>query len=207
MMFGDVLLVPDSEKGNSGVSSMGKIGKDGRYTMSTRDANDSAIAGDHEGGIRVLDPEPVATDETPAPDPQAATGKELMAARLQQRKAQSQSLMKNRAKEVAPDGRHWWEGPSVPGAQKLANPETSGIRVRISRGSNRVDFAIAEDRTVKVSQRSRRRSGSPVRDRGDRCAVVCARRMPDGFDRSSRRPMPRPAGPRAVARGCETGGC
>jgi hypothetical protein len=34
----------------------------------------------------------------------------------------------------------------------LANPETSGIKVQISRGSNRVNLAIAEDGTVKVTQ-------------------------------------------------------
>src|SRR5215471_4627100 len=57
--FGEVLFVPDSEKGNSGVPSMGRIGEDGRYTMSTQEAGDGVIAGYHKVGIRVLDPQPV----------------------------------------------------------------------------------------------------------------------------------------------------
>ena len=150
--FGEVLFVPDSEKGNSGVPSMGRIGEDGRYTMSTQEAGDGVIAGDHKVGIRVLDPKPVAGDEAPAPDPETATGKQLMEARLEQRKAQSLSRRKNRAKEDAPTVSFGGRVHRFLAPQKLANPETSGIRVRIARGSNRVDFAIAEDGTVDVSR-------------------------------------------------------
>jgi hypothetical protein len=150
--FGEVLFVPDSEKGNSGVPSMGRIGEDGRYTMSTQEAGDGVIAGYHKVGIRLLDPQPVAKDDAPAPDSEAATGKQLMEARLQQRKAQSLSRRQNRAKEDAPTVSFGGKVHRFLAPQKLANPETSGIRVQIARGSNQVDFAIAEDGTVKVSQ-------------------------------------------------------
>src|SRR5947209_15598459 len=67
--FGDLLFVPDSTKGTTGVPSMGPIGKDGRYIMSTEEAGDGVIAGHHKVGIRVLDAEPVSKDQTPELDP------------------------------------------------------------------------------------------------------------------------------------------
>jgi hypothetical protein len=150
--FGEVLFVPDSDKGNSGVPSMGRIEKDGRYTMSTQDAGDGVIAGYHKVGIRALDPEPVAKEEMAMPDPGTATGKQLMEARLKQRKAQSLSRRQNRAKEDAPTVSFGGKVHRFLAPQNLANPETSGIRVEISRGSSRVNFDIAEDGTVKVSR-------------------------------------------------------
>ena len=54
--------------------------------MSTQDPGDGVIAGRHKVGIRVLDPEPVSKAETPTLDPETASGKELMNARIQQRK-------------------------------------------------------------------------------------------------------------------------
>ena len=70
--------------------------------MSTQDPGDGVIAGRHKVGIRVLDPEPVSKTEAPAPDPETASGKELMNARLQQRKMLAQSRRKNRARDDAP---------------------------------------------------------------------------------------------------------
>jgi hypothetical protein len=150
--FGEVLFVPDSEKGNNGVPSMGPIGKDGRYTMSTQEAGDGVIAGYHKVAIRALDAEPVTKVETPAADADAGTPKFTMGSRIQQRKAQALSRRKDRAKEDAPSVTFNGNTHRFLAPQRLANPEESGIRVQIARGSNRVDFAIAEDGTVKVSQ-------------------------------------------------------
>jgi hypothetical protein len=150
--FGEVLFLPDSEKGNSGVPSMGSIGKDGRYTMSTQEAGDGVIAGYHKVGIRVLDPEPIAKAQTPAQDSGTETGTLTMEGRLQQRKAISLSRRKNRAKEDAPTVSFGGNTHRFLAPQDLAYPEKSGIRVQIYRGSNRVNFDIAEDGKVKVTQ-------------------------------------------------------
>ena len=131
---------------------MGPIGKDGRYIMSTEEAGDGVIAGYQKVGIRVLDPEAVSKDQAPELDPEKATGKDLLADRVNRRKAQSVSRRKNRAKADAPTVSFNGKTHRFLAPQKLANPETSGIRVQIARGSNRVDFAIAEDGTVKISQ-------------------------------------------------------
>ncbi len=150
--LGEVLFLPDSEKGNSGVPSMGAIGKDGRYTMSTQDAGDGVIAGHHKVGIRALDPEPVSKDSaspTVAEDPGKS---DLMAAKLKQRRSLAVSKRKNRAKQGAPTVSFGATVHRFLAPEKLANPETSGIRVQIPRGSNRVNFAIQEDGTVKVEQ-------------------------------------------------------
>jgi hypothetical protein len=150
--FGEVLFLPDSQKGNTGVPSMGRIEKDGRYIMTTQDFGDGVIAGYHKVGIRALDAMPVGKEETPQLDPAAATGKDLIADRINRRKAQSQSLSGNRAKKDAPTVSFNGKVHRFLAPEKLANPETSGIKVQISRGSNQVNFAIEEDGSVKVSQ-------------------------------------------------------
>jgi len=151
--FGDVLFVPDDAGGNKGVPSMGRIGKDGRYTMSTQDPGDGVIAGRQKVGIRVLDPEPVSKTEAPAPDPETASGKELMNARIQQRKMLAQqSRRKNRARDDAPTVSFGGKVHRFLVPKQLADPETSGIRVEVSTGSNRIDFAIAEDGSVAVNK-------------------------------------------------------
>jgi hypothetical protein len=150
--LGEVLFVPDSEKGNNGVPSMGAIRKDGRYSMSTQEANDGVIAGYHKVGIRALDPEPVRKTGTPGTAPEAVEGTDLMAAKVKQRRDQAASKSKNRAKDDAPTVSFGANVHRFLAPENLANPETSGIRVQIARGSNRVNFAIHEDGTVKVEQ-------------------------------------------------------
>jgi hypothetical protein len=150
--FGDVLFVPDESAGNKGVPSMGKIGKDGRYTMSTQDPGDGVIVGRHKVGIRVLDPEPVTKVETPPLDPETASGKELMNARLQQRKMLAQGRRKNRAREDAPMVSFGGKVHRFLVPRNLADPETSGIKVQVSTGPNRIDFAIAENGSVAINQ-------------------------------------------------------
>jgi hypothetical protein len=150
--LGEVLFVPDSSKGNSGVPSMGPIGKDGRYIMSTQDAGDGVIAGYHKVAIRALDPNPLAQVEAPELDPDVATGPELMKDKLSRRQAQAQTVQKSRGKKDAPETVNF-RGKLYRflAPKSLANPETSKIRVQISRGSNTVNFAIKDDGSVDVS--------------------------------------------------------
>jgi hypothetical protein len=150
--FGEVLFVPDSEMGNNGVPSMGSIGKDGTFIMSTQESGDGVIAGHHKVGIRALDATRVTKDETPKLDPTVGTGKELLANRLSQRKAQAAVVSKNRAKDDAPTVSFNGNVYRFLAPEKLANPETSGVKVQISQGSNRVNFAISEGGSVKVTQ-------------------------------------------------------
>ena len=149
--FGDILFEPDSEKGNNGVPSMGSIGKDGTFVMSTQESGDGVIAGYHKVGIRALDPTGVGQEgETSQADLAAASGKDMLANRQRQRKAQTAAI-KNRAKNDAPSVSFNGKVYRFLTPEKLANPQTSGIRVQISRGSNRVNFAVAEDGSVTVT--------------------------------------------------------
>jgi hypothetical protein len=150
--LGEVLFLPDSEKGNNGVPSMSAINKDGTYTMSTQESGDGVIAGYHKVGIRALDAIRVGQVETTQVDPNAATSTNPMADRVKKMRAQSLSLKKIRAKDDAPSVNFNGNVHRFLAPEKLANPETSGIRVQISRGSNRVNFAIDEDGSVKVTQ-------------------------------------------------------
>ena len=149
--FGDILFEPDSAKGNNGVPSMGSIGKDGTFVMSTQESGDGVIAGYHKVGIRALDPTGVGQEgETSQADLATASGKEMLANRQRQRKAQTAAI-KNRAKNDAPSVSFNGKVYRFLTPEKLANPQTSGIRVQISRGSNRVNFAVAEDGSVTVT--------------------------------------------------------
>jgi hypothetical protein len=149
--FGDVLFLPDSGKGNSGVPSMGSIGKDGSYFMSTQDSGDGVIAGFHKVGIRALDSIKVGQSESAEPSPPDASTPPTFAGRIEKRKAEAARLKKNRAKEDAPTVSFNGNVYRFLAPEKLANPETSGIGVEISRGSNRVNFSIAEDGSVTVT--------------------------------------------------------
>jgi hypothetical protein len=151
--FGDVLFAPDESKGATGVASMGIIRKDGSYIMSTQESGDGVIAGFHRVGIRVLDPTPVRASPVPEPAPGASTAQEDLAARMARRKAQAPRTRRVHAKEDAPTvsfNGHVYRFIASP---KLANPATSGLAVEVSRGSNRIDFAIQEDDSVQVHQR------------------------------------------------------
>jgi hypothetical protein len=149
--FGDILFEPDSEKGNNGVPSMGSIGKDGTFVMSTQESGDGVIAGYHKVGIRALDPTGVGQEgETSQTDSATASGKDMLASRQRQRKAQTAAI-KNRAKNDAPSVSFNGKVYRFLTPEKLANPQTSGIRVKISRGSNRVSFAVAQDGSVTVT--------------------------------------------------------
>jgi hypothetical protein len=64
----------------------------------------------------------------------------------------SQSLRKNRAKQDAPTVTFNGKTYRFLIPKKMADPETSGISVEISRGSNRVDFAFDEDGSIKVNK-------------------------------------------------------
>jgi hypothetical protein len=120
--------------------------------MSTQDPGDGVIAGYHKVGIRALDATQVGQDETPGRDPADATGPKTITDRVKMRKAQSVNLRKNRAKKDAPTVNFYGHFYRFLAPEKLANPETSGIKVRILRGSNRVNLAIQEDGSVKVTQ-------------------------------------------------------
>ena len=150
--LGEVLFVPDSEKGNNGVPSMSPIGKNGTYIMSTQESGDGVIAGYHKVAIRALDAIKVGQVETPDLDPNAATTTNPMADRQKRMKSQALSLKKIRAKDDAPSVSFNGNVYRFLAPEKLANPDTSGITVQISRGSNRVNFAIEEDGSVKVTQ-------------------------------------------------------
>ena len=153
--FGEVLFLPDSEKGNNGVPSMGSIGKDGTYIMSTQESGDGVIAGYHKVGIRALDATKVSKDDTPTLDPTVAAGKDLMANRLSKRKAQAGRREQEPGEGRCPHGQLQWQRLSVPRSRETG--QSRDLRNQgpdISTGSNRVNFAIAEDGSVKVTSRS-----------------------------------------------------
>jgi len=137
---GEVFFMPDESKGTTGPPALGTIGSDGNYVMSTEESGDGAIVGIHQVGIVGRDPKPlnedkVITDSSSADDIMKAKG------------SMGRPLPKK-------------QGPTVrdrSGAvyrlltpEPLQSPQTSGLSIKVERGSNTKNITIREDGTAIV---------------------------------------------------------
>jgi hypothetical protein len=139
--FGSVMFEPDTTKGTNGPSALGNITKDGTYTMSTEQAGDGAVVGDHKVGVMGLDPDPINTKEAPDPETDPLNylkGKARMARPAPSKKEETFTDRGGRTfRYVTP--------------KSLYNPGTSGIVAKVSRGTNTVNINIKEDGTAEIS--------------------------------------------------------
>jgi hypothetical protein len=150
--YGTVSFVPDTTKGTDGPIAMGNIKSDGTYILSTDEGGDGAVVGHHKVSIVGLDPTPVTkADENPSPTPEESP----------------LEVMKARAKS-AQQARRGPSGKAAAAAQgdtftdrggrtyryvipmKLGLAEESGLKVEVTRGSNTINFEIAEDGTTRI---------------------------------------------------------
>ncbi|WP_435020786.1 hypothetical protein TA3x_002020 [Tundrisphaera sp. TA3] len=144
--YGTILFEPDAESGTAGPSAMGSIAGDGSFTLSTEESGDGAIVGTHRLAVVGLEPMP----DAPAaalPDPETSP-REFMIAKTQAGTRKARSKKAEVPTFTDKNGKVF--RITVP--TKLGNPSTSGLKVDVGRGSNRIDIAIAEDGTARVSQ-------------------------------------------------------
>jgi len=140
--FGQIMFMPDSGKGTNGPPAMGSISKDGSYSLSTEESGDGAVVGVHKVSITGLDPKPV-VDAGKNPDDM--TDKEVMSAKSNV----GQVLT---AKKVtgptfrARDGSVY----KIITPEKLTNPDTSEVAIKVERGSNTKNIVIKEDGSVSI---------------------------------------------------------
>jgi len=140
--FGQIMFMPDTGKGTSGPPALGSISKDGSYSLSTEESGDGAIVGVHKVSITGLDPKPVVELTKNIDD---MTDKEVMLAKGkvgQQLTAKKETGPTFRAR----DGSVY----KVLTPQKLMNPDTSEVAIKVERGSNTKNIVIKEDGSVSI---------------------------------------------------------
>jgi hypothetical protein len=135
---GTVFFMPDEGKGTIGPSAVGSIRDDGTYVASTDYAGDGVIVGSHKIGLTGLEPVSAAIDpekEPAGPLPKAKT-------------ARSRGDRKKDVDLFTDSGGRKYRY-LMP--KKLSNPGESGISVKVERGSNTLNFDIAEDGQVRIN--------------------------------------------------------
>jgi hypothetical protein len=150
--YGTVSFEPDTTKGDLPIA-MGNIKEDGTYVVSTSDPGDGAVVGHHRVSIVGLDPSPVAKVEAfPVPTSEESS-QEVMKAGA---KGAQQARRAPRKAAAAAEGDTFMDRGGrvyryvVP--KKLGLATESGVEVDVARGSNTINFDIAEDGTVRISK-------------------------------------------------------
>jgi hypothetical protein len=151
--YGTVFFVPDKSKGTEGPPAQGTIQDDGTYILSTDSGGDGALVGHHKVGLTGLDPTPIKnTDEKPLPNPEESP-KDFMEAKA--KLAQKAHRARKPAAAAAQGDTFTDRGGRtfryiIP--KKLGNFEESGVEADVARGSNSINFDIAEDGTVRITR-------------------------------------------------------
>ncbi|MFO0950248.1 MAG: hypothetical protein U0835_03675 [Isosphaeraceae bacterium] len=137
---GEIIFMPDESKGTTGPPALGTVSSDGTYEMSTEESGDGAIVGVHKVGIVGREAKPVSeggviTDSSSADD-----------------------VLKVKASMGAPAKKG--TGPTVrdrSGAifklltpENLKDPNTSGISIKVERGTNTKNLVIKEDGSISI---------------------------------------------------------
>jgi hypothetical protein len=144
---GTIMFEPDETKGATGPLAIGTIKSDGTYILSSQDAGDGAVVGMHRIGILGLDPEPTTKEAMPSPEQDPM--KYLQAKTQADLKAAQQRLTKGADRTITGlDGKTF----RVILPEKVGSTKTSGITAEVSRGSNTLNFDVAEDGTTRITK-------------------------------------------------------
>jgi len=135
---GEVLFMPDTKKGTVGPPAASTISDDGTYVMSTQESGDGAVVGIHnvaiighgKDPIKSQEGEIILRDDSPAEDVFKV----------------KQSLGRQRPKNLGPTVRD--KGGNaylLTTPEPMQNPDTSGVSIKVDRGSNVKNIAITKD--------------------------------------------------------------
>jgi hypothetical protein len=142
--YGTVHFMPSEDKGTKGPPALGVITSDGSYVLSTDEPGDGALVGSHRVGITGLDPTPINAE--PAPEPDKAPVDVMKTKERTARKSRG-SARKQQGDTFTDRGGRTFRFVTPKG---VSDPNSSGIAVEVSRGSNRFDFEVGEDGNVRV---------------------------------------------------------
>jgi len=140
---GEVLFVPDTKKGSAGPPAAGTISEDGSYIMSTQESGDGAVVGVHNVAIIGHGKDPIKADGA------IVLGDDSSSADVFKYK---QSLAKPKPKNQGPTVRD--KGGNtylLTTPENMQNPDTSGVSIKVERGSNVKNIAITKDGKVTIN--------------------------------------------------------
>ncbi len=141
---GTVLFEPDTSKGTTGPAAAGSISKDGTFVLSTEESGDGAVVGYHRVAITGIDPVPISAATK---DIEQMTGEEFMTAKAQRGQ-------KKEAKTKKADGMtiRTRDGSTyrVITPEKLANPTTSEVVVKVGSSASTRNITISESGSVEI---------------------------------------------------------
>jgi hypothetical protein len=142
---GSVTFYPDSAKGTIGPPGMATIAEDGSFVVSTRQGGDGAAVGVHKVGIVGLELKPISGDAAPKAE-EGAPAVNPINAKLKAAKAPPKQVRGGGDTFTDRGGRVFrYVTP-----KKVGSPETSGVSVKVSGGSNTFEFVISDDGNVEV---------------------------------------------------------
>jgi hypothetical protein len=141
---GEVLFVPDTKKGTVGPPAAGTISGDGTYLMSTQESGDGAIVGVHNVAIIGHGKDPIKAqkgaiilgDDSPAEDV------------FKVKQSLGSQKRKNQGPTVRDKGGNTY---LLTTPEKMQNPDTSGVSIKVDRGSNVKNIVITKDGQVTVN--------------------------------------------------------
>lgn len=139
---GEIVFQPDETKGTDGPSALGTISKDGTFVMSTEESGDGAIVGVHKVGISGHSAEPVKGDAPVITE--SSTDAEVLDAKSRMgrpTKGQTGPTIRDRSGAVF----------ALITPEKLRDPGTSGISIKIESGSNNKTITITEDGSATIN--------------------------------------------------------
>jgi hypothetical protein len=149
--FGTVFFVPDVSKGTDGPSAMAIIKDDGSYILSTDSGGDGALVGHHKVGVVGLDPTPINSDQ-PAPTAEEAPAEffKTKGKAIQQPRARGKPAATAAQGDTFTDRGGRTFRYVIP--KKLGVAQESGLEIDVARGSNTINFDIAQDGTVRIGK-------------------------------------------------------
>jgi hypothetical protein len=141
--FGQIMFMPDDTKGTTGPPALGNISGDGSYIMSTEESGDGAIVGYHKVSITGLDPKPLPGSTKNTDD---MTDKEVITNKLNVGNPAEKGKKYEGPTFRARDGSLY----KILTPEKLTNPDTSSVSIKVARGSNRKNITIHDDGSVVI---------------------------------------------------------
>ncbi|MGE3821596.1 MAG: hypothetical protein AB7I30_19470 [Isosphaeraceae bacterium] len=137
---GEILFLPDESQGAIGPPASGSIGSDGTYVMSSEESGDGAVVGVHRVGVIGRDPTPLRQDTVITDDSSEADVLKAKASMGAAQKKDDGPTVRDRSGAVY----------RLVTPEKLKDPQTSGLTIKVEGGSNVKNITIKEDGTAIV---------------------------------------------------------
>jgi len=140
---GEVLFMPDTEKGTVGPPAAGTIAPDGTFLMSTQESGDGAIVGLHKVAVVGHGKDPI----QPGAGAIVLTDNSSSGDVFKYKQSLGAQRPKNQGPTVRDKGGNTY---LLTTPENMQNPQTSGVSIKVERGRNVKNIAISKDGKVTI---------------------------------------------------------